>query len=470
MAVLAVLMAAGNASCVHEISNADELKQDELVKVHLQINTPAGSAPSSRALTDAQETAVNNITVLMFKADTHALQAVSTPTKESQTGNSVRFTASFNIDATLRNTPMDVVVLANVYGYDEATMKSWVTQHITYEALQQQLKCSIDDVTAARGIPMWGKSKTTFVPTQTTNDDNRLAVDMIRSVAKIDLVFKARQAGAAAFVPAKVHLVKPMTQMTLMPVWDKFTHGSGTAADPARVTGVSLPAGVAAGANKSVDITNGATWAGTADLSFLNTIYLAENDVFKGLANPRPGDEKHTERPAIIIEGRYGSDVDNTFYRLDFAEGTAGQASYALRQVLRNRNFKITVEKVLGRGYATLDEAYNSRSMYLQTTIADWNSFSDNIVYDGETSIEVSDKTLYFTHAKGETREVTVTASVPEPTGFDYTKWKMGWEFDKEAVRTIAGGWFTVANGAFEARIKAGATGNTATIQFRTTK
>lgn len=474
--MLAALMAAGTTSCIQDPEAIDEPK-GEFVKVHLQINTPGGSAPVSRALSEVQENAVNNLTVLMFTADTHRLQALATPNKESQEGNTVKFTANFTIDGTLRNTPMEIIVLANLYGYDEATMKSWVTDHISYENLQKQLQCSASEITtdklAERGIPMWGKSKETFIPTKLTNDANRHNIDMIRSVAKVDVIFKAIEVGGSAFIPIKVHIVKPMSQMSIMPIWNNFTHGNGTSENSARVTATSIPLignteekytpnGIG-----SFSIPNGEAWQCITDFEFKNSIYLAENDVKIGTI-ATPGDENHTNRPAIIIEGRYGMDGDNTFYRIDFASGEVGKDGYALCDILRNHNFTVNINKVLGRGHATLEEAYNSRVMYLQTNIVEWTNTNNNIVFDGETSIEMSNKTLYFTHAKGDIREVTINAYVHNNADFDYTKWRMGWSFGAETFHTIDEGWFTVDGRAFEARIKPGATGKTATIQFRT--
>lgn len=471
--MLAALMAAGTTSCIQDPEAIDEPK-GEFVKVHLQINTPGGSAPVSRALSEVQENAVNNLTVLMFTADTHRLQALATPNKESQEGNTVKFTANFTIDGTLRNTPMEIIVLANLYGYDEATMKSWITDHISYENLQKQLQCSAGEITtdklAERGIPMWGKSKETFIPTKLTNDANRHNIDMIRSVAKVDVIFKG--AAINSIIPIKVHVIKPSSQMSLMPLWNKFTHGDGSTENPPRVTGISLP--TIFGTDEMYAPLDKKEWnvdykgrMPDTDLSLMNDIYLCEADVLKG-ADATPGDGNHTNRPAIIIEAIYGRDDTPTFYRVDFASGEAGTAGYRLCDVLRNHNFTVNVNNVFGRGHATLEEAYNSRVMYLQTNIVEWTNTNNNIVFDGETSIEMSNKTLYFTHAKGDIREVTINANVHNNADFDYTKWRMGWSFGAETFHTIDEGWFTVDGRAFEARIKPGATGNTATIQFRT--
>ncbi len=471
--MLAALLAAGTTSCIQDEEYV-ETPSDEQIKVHLQINTPGGSVPVSRSEIAIDENKVNNLIVLMFTADTKELQAVATPTEKTQDDNIVKFTANFSIKGELRNTEMEVVVLANVNGYDDETMKTWVKNHITYDNLQKQLQKAANQLDIlADGIPMWGLADRKFVPSETTSDVNRLQVNMVRDVAKVDIVFKGNAINK--FVPTKVYIYKPSENMSIMPLWGKFTHGDGSNENPARVTGLSLPLN---GADEQYAPLNGSYVYGIeatgitpdTDLEFKNHIYLLEADIKKGGAG-NPGDEYHTDRSAIIIEGKYGIDPKPTYYRIDFATGDSGSDGYKLCDVLRNHIYTVNIDDIMGSGYATPDEAYNSRVMYLKTNIVEWTPVSNNITFDGETSVEISDKTLYFTYAKGNIREVKIQTKVGENAGVDFKNWKLGWTRGEEAVRpeTQLYSWFTVENGAFEARFKPGSTGEAATIQIRTT-
>lgn len=477
LVILAALCAAGITSCINDPEVVSD-DSGELVKVHLQINTSREATPPSRAitgqLTETQECIVNNLTVLMFSTADNRLQGVATPQKESQDGYVVKFTAQFSFKGSLRSTPMNVVVLANIYDLDDAMLQNWVATHITYNELQQQLQRTLTDITTEGGLPMWGKADRTFIASQANDDTNRLPIDMIRSVAKVDVSFKALETGAPRFQPLRVHIVKPNDHMSVMPLWGNFTHGTGTSDNPARVTALSLPFVpnttelYAPAATQAFDVTG--DWDGLNEFNFYNHIYLFEADVKMG-PTATLGDANHTNRPAIIIEGRYGGDTASSFYRVDFASGEVGKTGYTLCDILRNHNFIVNITKILGRGHSTLEDAYNSRMVYLQTNIIEWTPVGNNIVFDGETSVEVSDKILYFTHARGDIREITVNANVGGDPNFDYKKWKLGWIQGEEALRPEANlyEWFKVENGPFEARFKPGSTGNSATIQIRTT-
>lgn len=475
--ILAALMSAGITSCINDPEVVID-DSGELVKVHLQINTSREATPPTRAitgqLTEDQECIVNNLIVLVFSNADNTLQGVATPQKESQDGYVIKFTAQFAFKGALRTTPMNVVVLANIYGLDDAMLQNWVASHISYDDLQRQLQLTLADVTTDRGLPMWGKADRTFIASQANDETNRLPIDMLRSVAKVDVSFKALETGAPRFQPLRIHIVKPNEHMSVMPLWGKFTHGNGSVENPARVTAPSLPFVpnttelYAPAATQAFDITG--DWNGNADLNFNNHIYLFEADVKMG-PTATLGDTNHTNRPAIIIEGRYGSDTSSSFYRVDFASGEVGKTGYALCDILRNHNFIVNITKILGRGHSTLEDAYNSRMVYLQTNIVEWTPVSNNIVFDGETSVEISDKTLYFTHTRGDIREITVNANAGGDPNFDFKQWKLGWIQGEEALRPEANlyEWFKVENGPFEARFKPGSTGNNATIQIRTT-
>lgn len=68
-------------------------------------------------------------------------------------------------------------------------------------------------------------------------------------------------------------------------------------------------------------------------------------------------DEMHLNRPRLIIGGRYGTDTQESYYRLDFSGLDGGSKDFFNSDILRNHLYRFTINSVSGPGQSTPDEA-----------------------------------------------------------------------------------------------------------------
>lgn len=102
----------------------------------------------------------------------------------------------------------------------------------------------------------------------------------------------------------------------------------------------------------------------------MNAIYT-----FETAAGSYEGLLKNT---ALVIGGRFGNDTSDTYYRIEFANGTDHVP------LLRNHRYLVNVNSVSSRGYATPTEAFNSHPMNLeaQVVVFDNPNITDIVILD----------------------------------------------------------------------------------------
>lgn len=197
-------------------------------------------------------------------------------------------------------------------------------------------------------------------------------IELLRAVARVDIGVgtKALESdtwdkGSIPFTMKEVQIWKAGQKYTCLPANTAYTvngtSGKITMTKPTLTTD-NLLATKTYGPEYIIDQTYCA-----------GKIYLPEAEVWAGGASMY--DQNHTNRLALIVGGYYKGSTRETYYRMDFAQGTP--PSQTLLNVLRNNVYQFTISNVKDAGYDTPQEAYSSLPQNLDfttATIDDWKT------------------------------------------------------------------------------------------------
>ncbi|MCD8186624.1 MAG: hypothetical protein LUD68_09365, partial [Rikenellaceae bacterium] len=102
---------------------------------------------------------------------------------------------------------------------------------------------------------------------------------------------------------------------------------------------------------------------------------------------PNPGEGAFPEMPCLILGGYYKGET--RYYRVDFFHADEnGVRTY--HDLLRNHHYELRVEKILTNGSGSEEEAYNSTTVNIETSIKEWNEGDmKNVIVDGEYWLRV---------------------------------------------------------------------------------
>lgn len=189
-------------------------------------------------------------------------------------------------------------------------------------------------------------------------------VSLVRAVARVDIGIGTKNAngntwnkGKVPFAMTQVQIWKDGKQYAYMPVENNFSSTAGTLT-------ISSPSPVGDTETK----TYGSTYI-TNSTYCAEKIYLPEADLLWGGVY----DDKHTQRLAIIVGGKYNGSTTETFYRVDF---TYDEGSRDKMNILRNHVYQFTIKSVKAAGYGTAEIAYNSKPKNLgfEATLEPWTT------------------------------------------------------------------------------------------------
>jgi hypothetical protein len=247
-------------------------------------------------------------------------------------------------------------------------------------------------------MPMWGQTTTPvhIEPNKSVEEVIRLT----RAIARIDVgvgtVSSNVEQGyvwsgldnsptpqTIPFVLNRVYVMRPNNYFAVVPAGN---NGSTWGTLPTATTGnptIPVPAPAATTAFSVADSETNFNFVAQGR-SVHRQIYMPEANVRTPqgavpiTGTPRPGDENHLNRMAIVVGGSYQSGAD-TFYRIDFT-----QDGTSLINVLRNHLYQINIMGVTGPGEKTPEDAYNSLAMNMEVEINDWEEAGlDEIILDG---------------------------------------------------------------------------------------
>lgn len=122
----------------------------------------------------------------------------------------------------------------------------------------------------------------------------------------------------------------------------------------------------------------------------------------------------------VVVGGLFDTDTDESFYRVDFGQDTAGKFG----EILRNYRYVFTVTEVSRRGDATPAEAVeNIDRTYIDVSVGAWDQASNDLQLGvGDPYLKIQRNALKLGLAAGEAASSRVTSNV----NFSYQVWQNG--------------------------------------------
>ena len=361
--LILLLSVAIATSCMKERFNNDlPCPCDDEKDVTLKLALPY-AAPVTRSISADQENAITTLDVLAFKVEggVETFQYWATATNTGGAGSMQSFRAKVRI----RDYQQRFVFISNARGKIETLINSrpsegWIGTD--KEAMLGQLTFDLNSAdrwnaissTNYTAIPMWGQSDPKVISSSTTSISES-PIKILRMIAKIEVQLDRSVAGlTSAFRLKSVHVYNTNTSGRIVP--RPGTEYVGTdmiakkASLPASVTNVVGPTGY-------TDFTP----PGETDVAMRGLIYLFETAA-KNAGN-------FLEETCIVVGGRYGSDTQDTYYRLDFF---APDGATHL-DILRNHRYICNITSVNGSGLPTVDDAYRAKPFNMEAEIIAWD-------------------------------------------------------------------------------------------------
>ena len=412
-----LVTAVGLTACIYDplTDPGSILGNSTLVKLEVRIQ--GSNMPETRALQSPQEDEVFEVTVFAFDKgengnwDTrlrHIGKSIGPP---QGTGSTKEFTVE------LYSGEWDLWVVANAGDFSD----DLITQALTKSDLQavfvktQTTKWDVDptDASGAYRIPMWGMLDAVRIETSSTGISG--AVNLYRMLTKIDVeVQRTPDSDNPENYPGI-----PMSQfeLTYVSLHNYNTTGrivpgiTAQDGDWTNATGggalrTSLPA--SPGTVNGWQPANRLEWSNptdftTAGTALKGTIYTFEADAGTTSSN----------RPCIIIGGKYNESDEVTYYRADFLDG---EKKYL--NLLRNHKYTFLVRKIGGKGFPSVEDAYEAGPTNLEAEVIQWNDggFLEG-VWDGTYEIRFSGRKAHFTQFGEPTPQIIrVRSNVPSLT------------------------------------------------------
>lgn len=394
--VLAAVCAVAFNSCVLEPDPVGPGTQSE--NVTLRVNVPVGASPSTRALLQSDEYAVNDISVLAFDKVAKTLhgrysgRVISGPTHISGASATVTF------EVTLPEGGFDLMIVANgnkILAANSGALTFGASQASVEAALTMGMDTSGWNTNTASagyyGIPMWGYVKAATVP-----DDFPLSsIYLTRMVAKVDLQLGSAVTTANNFQLHSVRVYNYAEQGRLIPDTGGLFDWSAAAPDNLAMNQTPTPpAGYTKANAYAPDYENLTYTVASPYKALANSIYLFESP--KGVAPTSLSD--YLKNTCLVIGGQYSPDGGTTWnqeswYRIDFARqaDAAEGTTYTYLPILRNNSYLVTIASISGDGHGGPIEALESVPANIKAHILNWNDHGiSTIVTDGVYRLSVS--------------------------------------------------------------------------------
>lgn len=355
--------------------------QDIGVTIRMKINA-GGSA--TRALTEEQESRVDNVYVFFFDAVTDKVHSV---VEGKNVTNVDDVTKTFNASLLVAGNGTEefkCIVIANIESWMQGkNLKLY--EGLSYGELQWELvsnELTTPPHTADGGISMWGVAPTLV---SASRHPQNILVPMIRALARVDIGVgqnsgnvwngKDNKGKDIPFVLEKVYIYKPGNAYSFMPKTGAY--------DPDNARVVTAPSPV--GTPMDTPFEYNVPQAGY----IRQEVYIPEaNVVMDGTG--LPGDANHLKRCAIVVGGKYAGHT-TSYYRIDFNDNATPRH---LTNVLRNHCYRVSIASVGGDGEATPDDAYRSINVTLNAEIVQWADQSQDIIFDGVDWVYIEKKSL----------------------------------------------------------------------------
>lgn len=351
---LLVIVAFGISSCTKERIDAYDQQEKEYMDFALEIAPPGAYTAPTKALTDAQQNAINSAVVLVYQ--NNILLYHKTGTISDIDGVKKRVQVQLKTSKTETDL-FDIMVIGNPPM--EFNLANYVGK--TKDEFKAIYNASIPLGMKWTGVfRMYGEAKQTLIKPTTNN----FKIQMLRSLARIDVgagVYNESTdtwAGLTDFVLSQVQVINTRSKFAVIPTVTVFNEGGNIKVETPTVPASSVVQGdVTKAFHYSDDITDG---------KYLkSSMFISESNA--------------ADKVSLIIGGSYKGGA-TTYYRVDMcvpSKTTPG--SYDYLDILRNHLYRLSITKVTGAGYATAQDAQNSVPMNIVTTLTpiDEGDFGD---------------------------------------------------------------------------------------------
>ena len=338
-------------------------EKEVTLKVAMPYVAPKGTTTRSTSM--IEENTIETLDVFAFKVEngveTFQYRAGAQKSVGNIEGNSLQ---EFNVRLRVKDFSQRFVLIANAHNKIEALINSrvdgWVGQE--KEAMFQHL---ILDALPSTTIPMWGEGSPKIINTSTTSVSD-YPIPMLRMVAKVEVQLDLQYDPmlTSVFDLKSIHVYNTNTSGRMVPKPGTEYIGTDMIAKKA-----SLPAPVT---------------SMVGPLSYnQGAIYLFETTA-KNAGNL-------LNETCVVVGGLYGTDLVESYYRLDFLalNGTTHV------DILRNHKYACRIIAVKGRGYSTIEEAYKAKSFNMVTNLVVWDQGEiRHIFFDDHYMLGVSHDSL----------------------------------------------------------------------------
>lgn len=372
------------------------------------------SGAATYALTEADENEMKEVDLLVFREidgiEYYLYHTHATSIDNNNGGINKKFKAL--IQKSRGSERHRIVVIANareavgevVESFNTDMTKEEVLSQVTFDTDRIWNTTSSDYFDA---LPMWGETSNTHIITGETNHETLGTIQMLRSVARIDVGLEIDedelQNLATRFKIEEVKIHNANSRSRVAPVASHLENN--------RATRPSLAANTQA-------VTPSIGYSHTpADLSFIREIYVGEADI----RNQSDDDNMF----CIVIGGYYTKEGEQentdrkTWYRVDFYTTDENDMQERL-DILRNHRYKVDIVSVEGPGYETEEIAVNSRPVNMTATIIAWDEAMGDYTFDGQYQLVV-DKSRITLYEEGiNAKELKIFVDHPDGWSIDY--------------------------------------------------
>ncbi len=356
-------------SCVDEKDIPIVTPEPEDGYINLTVKLPGVATPTSYVLPEEDENLIEEIDILVFGQEGNQekyLYKVEGTTILDVSGNVNKKT--FKAKLKYSNTNVRLVVLANSRSsmkvFPEGTLKENVLNDLIFEASNVW---PVPSGGRFKGFPMWGETASVSI-----NPSEKLPeVSLIRALAKIDVVVDAESGPALGFGNKfKLHQVSVhnfVDKGYVSPNKDGFQNN--------KVTQPNVASGWSASSRKDYSVIPSAS---NINQEFFREIYVPESK---------------SGNTCIIVAAYYDNSSQPRYYRLDFAnEVIQGTPQYL--PILRNHRYYFNITGLNNSGYATYNEAAQSKGSNLVYDLKIVDERINNIKYNNQYYLGTNEGTL----------------------------------------------------------------------------
>ena len=377
-------------------------------EITLILRAPAMDVDNNmRQMSAHQESAVKSLKILVFKTkdagatlsdqeEKYAYEAKISSVTPQDGGKYYKVVARLKGDD--NTTPYRLVLIAN-HSFDAGALAEGMSKAEVFAAsgLKEEFTKKWDTNDAAATIPMWGESNAKVITEGVTFSDcfdqtgeGKTKIHLIRSLARVDVGISfngdvaSEETTPTTDVPLTLESVRVYRYATsfLVPGTQTNTYFSENSVRKPKPV---LPDGVAI-----ADDSKFLSFAAINDRTSVRDIYIPER---------LKGSDK-SDRPCLVIGGKYNGAAKATYYRLDFIKtptpASPRDQAEAL-DILRNHRYRFNITKVSGPGYDTPEEALSGEPVNIYFDVVVWDEAQvGEVRYDGQYYLAVNKDKFEF--------------------------------------------------------------------------